>query len=48
MAANEIIWFGDSLVTLYHTIPEINDDPSTQMMTDVQQKKQQRKLKENK
>ena len=22
MAANEIIWFGDSLVTLYHTIPE--------------------------
>ena len=23
MAANEIIWFGDSLVTLYHTIPNI-------------------------
>ena len=23
MAANEIIWFGDSLVHLYHTIPEI-------------------------
>ena len=25
MAANEIIWFGDSLVTLYHTIPKYFD-----------------------
>ena len=24
MAANEIVWFGDSLVHLYHTIPKLS------------------------
>ena len=27
MAANEIIWFGDSLVHLYHTIPNTLSKP---------------------